>query len=243
MESVILKKVLLPILAVLALACGGATWADTVDDPLHGQCNGTGGNTCTDIGVTPLGNSTTFGFTISPGPQTGNLFIDILLPNNYAPISFSVGGVTETQLGTWSSGTLASFLNINASPDNPFMNYIGLTQSLDPSATSYVVYQASLGLTTILGNGGASTAAGAFTLPGGLSSDLGAFIVAFCQNPGAPSTDCTSGNDNYIATANSGALIVNGNTPLPTPEPSSLTVLAAGLLALAALAGRRSLTA
>lgn len=36
--------------------------------------------------------------------------------------------------------------------------------------------------------------------------------------------------------------LVNGPTVL-TPEPSSLTVLAAGLLALAALAGRRSLTA
>jgi hypothetical protein len=241
-----LKKVLLPSLVLLALvlASGGAVLADTLDDPLHGQCNGTGGNTCTDIGVTPLGNSTTFGFTISPGPQTGNLFIDILLPSNYAPTTFTVDGITATSLGTWSSGTLASFLNINASPDNPFMNYIGLTQSLDPGAMNYAVYQVSLGLTTILGNSGAGTAAGDFTLPTGLSSDLGAFIVAFCQNPGAPSTNCTSGNDNYIATANSGALLVNGNTPvLPTPEPSSLTVLAAGLLALAALAGRRTLTA
>src|ERR1700722_4287136 len=123
-------------LIVLALACGGAAWADTVIDPLHGQCNGTGTGTCSDNGSnTPLGNSTTYGFTISPGPQTGDLFIDILLPNNYTP---PAGGfaitttVTATQqTGTWTSGTLARFLGISASPDNPIGAYLPTTQFLD----------------------------------------------------------------------------------------------------------------
>src|SRR6516162_2953158 len=82
-ECVTLRKVLLPVFSVLvlALACNGAVWADA----LHGQCNGTGTGTCSDNGFnTPLGNSTTFGFTISSGPQTGDLLIDILVPNNYA---------------------------------------------------------------------------------------------------------------------------------------------------------------
>jgi hypothetical protein len=86
-----LRKVLLPVLGFLALvlAFGGTVWADTVDDPLHGFCNGTGTGICSDNQTnTPLGNSTTFGFSISPGPQTGDLLLDILVPNNYTiPVS------------------------------------------------------------------------------------------------------------------------------------------------------------
>lgn len=240
-ESNVLRKVLLPVVSifVLALACGGAAWADTIDDPLHGQCNGTApSGTCSDNGTnTPLGNSTTFGFTISPGPQTGDLRIDILLPNTFAA---PVGGFaidfagTSTLAGTatlfsatpWTSGFLASYLGISASPSNPFGAYSG---TLGPGATGFLVFQADLGTMTIPGNSGASTAAGLFTLPAGLSNDDGAYIVAFCG------TGC-SNSPGYVATANSGALLV-------TPEPGSLTMLFAGLLGLALLTGWRVLTA
>src|SRR6516162_5060124 len=71
---------------------------------LHGFCNGTA-PACIDNGTnTPLGNnSTNFGFWMSGGPETGNLYIDLLLSNNYAlpvPNSFALtgthGGTTNT---------------------------------------------------------------------------------------------------------------------------------------------------
>jgi hypothetical protein len=237
-----MRKVLLPVLALLtlALACGAASWADTAVDPLHGQCNGTGGQTCTDTGVvTPLGNSTTYGFTISPGPQTGDLRIVILLPDNYtAPaggfaITPTINATIAQGGADWNTGDLDTFLGISASPSNPIGAYLGLAQGLDPLAAGFFVFVADLGSTTIPDNSNASSVTGEFTLPSGLGSDLGAFIVGFCG------TGCTKP---FVATANSGALIVNGTATVPSPEPGSLTFLGAGLLGLALLAGRRVLT-
>src|SRR5262245_55839240 len=80
-----------PVQAVFGLAAlAAATFAAVmparaaiIDDPLHGQCNGSGGGACLDNGTnTPLGNSTSFSFSISPGPQTGDLVLDVLVPNN-----------------------------------------------------------------------------------------------------------------------------------------------------------------
>jgi hypothetical protein len=230
-----LRKVLLPVFSVLvlALACNGAVWADA----LHGQCNGTGTGTCSDNGFnTPLGNSTTFGFTISSGPQTGDLLIDILVPNNYAvPTSFAINFASTNTLagtanqvgGVWSSGSLASFLGFGASPNNPIGAYLPTTQTLDSGATGFFVFQADLGTMTIPANSGATTASGLFNVPTGFGADHGGYIVAFCG------TGCTG--NGYVATANSGALLV--------PEPASLTMLFVGLLSLILLTRRRVLTA
>src|SRR4051794_18622194 len=82
--------------AILGVAASTARADILIDDPLHGFCNGTlPAGSCVDNGTnTPLGNSTQFGFTISPGPQTGTLFLDILVPNNETqPVSgFAVTG-------------------------------------------------------------------------------------------------------------------------------------------------------
>src|SRR5215471_15415228 len=134
-ECVNLRKVLLPVFSVLvlALACGGTVWADA----LHGQCNGSGTGTCSDNGTnTPLGNSTTFGFTISPGPQTGDLLLTLLVPNNEAiPLSFNINFSNNTLAGTatlfsataWTNGSLASYFGISASPSNPIGAYLPTT--------------------------------------------------------------------------------------------------------------------
>src|SRR5215472_702596 len=76
-------------LGLVALATAGAVmlgapgaFAITMD-PLHGQCNGSGGGACIDNGTnTPLGNSTSFSISISPSDQTGDLVLEVLVPNN-----------------------------------------------------------------------------------------------------------------------------------------------------------------
>src|SRR5215470_15793196 len=83
--------------ASIGLACSSARADVILEDPLHGFCNGAApAGSCADNGTnTPLGNSTTFGFSISPGPQTGNLSLYILVPNNdpLLTLPFSITGI------------------------------------------------------------------------------------------------------------------------------------------------------
>ena len=231
-----MRTVLLPVfvLLLLALACGGSVLADTVEDPLHGMCNGTGTGTCIDNGTnTPLGNSTTFGFSISPGAQTGTLVVDILVPSNYAiplPFALTTGG-GATSLGTaslfsstaWSSGNLANYLGISASPNNPIGGYLSATDVQDPGAMGFYVFQGTVN-TAVFFPGPGGTNWLPFDMIGGLRA--GSYIIGFCSSGcGTPE----------VATANSGALFV--------PEPSSLVMLFSGLLAMSLFVGRRSLTA
>src|SRR5215472_5917061 len=201
-----MRKVLIPILGALGLAFAGTAWGDA----MHGQCNGTGNGTCSDNGTnTPLGNSTTFGFTISPGPQTGDLIIDFLVPNNNPiPASFTLDFANNVMAGTatllnpngWVSGSLAKYVGINASPNNPIGAFLPSTQALDPGATGFFVFQVDLGKQTIRGNSGAGAAGGTFLIPSGFGSDLGGYILAFCGN------GCKGP---FVGTANSGGLLVN----------------------------------
>ena len=105
---------------------------------------------------------------------------------------------------------------------------VGATQ--DPGTAGFSVFRAAMGTQTLLANAGVGTAAGAFNMMSGLAGLDGSYIIGFCG------TGRTGDANPYVATANSGALIV-------TPEPSSLPMLGAGLLALAILPGRRTLTA
>lgn len=230
------------VLGALVVA-GPSARAQTLPDPLHGFCNGgSPAGACVDNGTnTPLGNSTTFGFTISPGPQTGDLTLAVLVPSNESfsgsiteltPTSQTVGLTEHT--GVWNSGNLADFLSINASPDNSIGAYLPSTQFLDPSAAGYDVFLANMGTTTIDANGGTSPS---FDVPAGLP--LGSYIVAFCAGATA-GKDCTVGNSlTEVATANSGALFDNGTHIVPVPEPSSIAILGAALIGLGALRRRR----
>src|SRR5215468_8865593 len=101
--------------AAITLVLASASARADLIDPLHGFCNGTlPPGACADNGTnTPLGsNSSQFGFTISPGPQTGDLILKILVPNNYAlPPSFAITGIqggTGNNLAIAATATLVS---------------------------------------------------------------------------------------------------------------------------------------
>jgi hypothetical protein len=186
-------------------------------DTLHGFCSG-----CTDNGTnTPTAqNPPVFGFGGSSG-VTGNFYLDVLVPNNQDPspgsLSFGVSGdlsgtATLFSATAWTSGFLSDYLGINASPANPLGAYLPSTQTLDPGATGFFVYQVNLGNATL---GGPTTGP---NLALGSTVPVGSYLVAFVD----------SDTDTWSATANSGAI-------LEVPEPSSLLLLIPGLLALGLL--------
>src|SRR5262245_58111260 len=111
-----LMVALLGLVFVFGLGVGSAS-ADT----LHGYCD----NGCIDNGTNSPSNGqpSNFGFTVSPGPKTGNLTIDILIPNNLGsglgPFSITgtlSGSATLFNTTAWTSGFLDAYLGISASP-------------------------------------------------------------------------------------------------------------------------------
>jgi hypothetical protein len=225
------------LLAVSAISC----WADTIvdphhGDPLHGYC---GVGQCIDNGTnSPTTNNPPqdFGFTASGGPTSGDLLLDLLVPDNLAGgPSF---GITGTLTGTailfsaapWTSGDLATFLGLSpAKPANPIGAYLPSTQALDPGATGFFVYQVDLGM-TILQSPSSPNVSPLENISSGVLP-IASYIVGFL-NTGTPTAP------DYIATANSGAIFET--SPHVIPEPSSIILLGSVTLGIVALLKRKT---
>jgi hypothetical protein len=222
-------------------------------DALHGYCAGV--SQCGDNGTnSPTSNNppVSFGFTVSPGPASGNWLVDILVPSNdftSAPTGVTAS-LTGTKSGTvslfsatpWTSGQLDAYLGFKASPANPIGAYLPSTQSFDTGATGFYVFQANLGMTTLQGPSNPN-----ISPLENLSSPIpqGSYIVSFLNEGSA-------GSPNWVATANSGAIFETSPTcvgslcgtprTVGVPGPSvgvGLPGLAMGGLALYAFYRRR----
>lgn len=172
-------------------------------------------------------NPPQFAFAASPGSATGTLLIDILVPNSFGlgalPASYTfsgalVGTASLVSSTPWTSGFLASYLSLPASPANPIGAYLPGTQTFQPTATGFFVFQANVGTRTLPGTS-AIGASGQDAYLSQLDQGLfvGSYIVGFLGQSGS-----------YGATANSGAILETRAPPPSVPEPATWTMMLAG---------------
>lgn len=216
---------------------------------LHGFCWGSTPSCLDNSTNTPTGDTTpSFGFTASSGPVWGDYRVDILVPNTISSPGSLSFGITGTQGGlfntssisttaslfsatAWTSGNLGGYLGIfSPSPNNPIGAFLPSTQAVVGGASGFFVYQADLGLTTLKG---ASDQSSGPLLDLNSLLPLGSYIVSFLSD----------GFDrDWIATANSGAILETGSggSSHSIPEPGTLLTFGIGLLALAFMARRKT---
>jgi hypothetical protein len=204
-----------------------------------------------------------WGISSSPAPQTGTLWIALLIPSNenetvLPSLSLSLGGGAPfllTQVGT--GHTLASSANVDdlfpgASPSNPISAYQAATKVFDTTYTTSMGYTAYLYedtsgsfTTNVSGQTNAglgnsfSFAGGDFTVGANPTVDsgiaTGAIVTAFLDETNFPNVGKNAGG--IVATAPSSSVVLDAPFAAAVPEPSTwaMAVAGFGLLGFAAL--------
>jgi hypothetical protein len=238
----------------LALLAAAATFAaistpafavaDVNPPTLHGFCSTA--NPCPDLGSnSPTNvNPPQFGFATSGAADSGSLFIAILTPNNLGipgPFTFTgyLNGTASLFSSTpWTANQLDAYLLIpqgpppEANPANPIGAFLpatqgcGINQGCDPGATGFYVFVATIaGTTTLPGNSGTSDS---YLSTLGQTLAPGSYIVAFLQQ-----------DDDFGATANSGAILQTGGGGVPEPTTWAMMLVGFGAAGAAMRRSRR----
>jgi hypothetical protein len=240
MKKLLLAGASLAFLAVPAMA-------DTVDDPLHSAVCGAGGTGCvnTDLGAfAPIAGDVNWTFMPSPGPQTGETFIVVLVPTNQInPLTYNTptlsdnggspfSGNVVSRLNLFNAGngaSLAAYAGLPAafgaySPTDNFSNASAGQSTYNPGFNgNFLVFTFDLGMLTLDAQGAVNTTnnfSAAASLP------VGTVITAFMESQ-------TTQKD--IGTAPSEDLIVTHSDPVPGPVvgaglPGMMAMLFGGLL-------------
>jgi hypothetical protein len=226
-----MKRFMLATTALIGFAIMPAM-ADTIDDPLHGLvCSSA--TSCTNAGdngsFTPLASAANFGFSISPGPATGNLELVIGVPTNEINTgTFVLPGLTDNSSGTTSTvfsrtnffnaasasgtGVLSTYLGLGAfSPTDNFSNLSAGTTANDSGfGGNFLVFTVTLSNVVIGDNASCGTIC-ATTQDFSFGSNLpgGSFITGLFVE--------TAPNMENVGTAASAHLVQTAAAPVPGP--------------------------
>ena len=229
--------------AALAFTAAPALAVPDANPPtLHGFCSVA--SPCPDTTNGSIANSPTsvnppvFGFATSGQSDSGTFYIAILTPDNLAapgPFTFTgylTGTASLVSSTPWTSGQLDAYLGLpqetppEVSPANPIGAFLPATQGYDPTADGFYVFWAAIsGTTTLPGNSGTNDS---YLSTLGQNLAAGSYIVGFLQQ-----------DDDYGATANSGAIFETADPRLPEPSTWAMMLFGFGAIGVAMRRSRR----